>query len=368
MKSEMHLFIIWSNAMYLKDKILLDIKERFEIKGLHEIQWEKKNFSKNLTRFYGENLPKNSNKEKECGNKKFLLVVVEDKTPLYKERITSKGVKIVNVNMYDSKEMYRNWTGGGHKIHGTNTIEEFKHDIVMLTGISQTDYLKYIKNGIFTKKFSKMPGEDYWNSIEELIYVMNETLKYVVLRNFDGIFSKENRGIHSDIDILTNNYKDAKLIINSKSDKISKKRVRNIIKLKDDIVYMDIRYLGDKYYCRNWENDILENRYKTNMLYYRTSEENFKYSLLYHALIHKVKISEDYLEKFKEYFPDVFENNTDYIKGLNDKLQKYLIEKSYCMEEPKDYSVYFNSKITNKKMSINKLIMKSLHKLMPNQF
>ena len=142
MNSELHLFIIWANARYKQSEIIKDISSRFRIVGIHSITWDKSRFSGNITRFYGENLPPYSNKVKLCGNDTFVLVTVIDENPLYRPRLTSKGSKSVNVNMFDSKEMYRLWTGGGHMIHGTNDEKETRHDLVLLTGYSVDDYLK----------------------------------------------------------------------------------------------------------------------------------------------------------------------------------------------------------------------------------
>ena len=88
---EYGLFIIWSKGRYNSKKIIEDIANRFKLLNIFEIEWHKDIFSKNLSRFYGENLPKNCDKEKHCGNNPFLLIVVEDLKPLYKQRKTSKG-------------------------------------------------------------------------------------------------------------------------------------------------------------------------------------------------------------------------------------------------------------------------------------
>ena len=77
---------------------------------------------------------KNSDKEKHVGSGKFLLIVVLDENPLYKVRRTSRGGKDVNINMFDSKEMYRKWTGGGHRVHGSNNVSESGHDLGILLG------------------------------------------------------------------------------------------------------------------------------------------------------------------------------------------------------------------------------------------
>ena len=86
MKEELHLFIIWQNGREKQEEILQDIKENFKIIKLYEVEWDKEKFSNNLSRFYGTNLPKGSGKEVRCGNGKFLLVILKDLNPIYKER------------------------------------------------------------------------------------------------------------------------------------------------------------------------------------------------------------------------------------------------------------------------------------------
>lgn len=136
MDEEIHLFILWENARILEEKIIQDIKENFELLDVIEIEWDAKYFAHNLRSFYGVNLPKNSKKEQHCGNGSFLLLIVRDAEPLYRRRRTSSGSKIVNVNLFDSKEMYRKWLGGGHKVHASNDVKESGHDLKLLLGYS----------------------------------------------------------------------------------------------------------------------------------------------------------------------------------------------------------------------------------------
>ena len=339
--------------------IIADMETRFKILGIHTVTWEKKHFASNLTRFYGENLPPHSNKEKLCGNDPFTLVVVLDEHPLYRTRMTSKGPSVVNVNLFDSKEMYRIWTGGGHMIHGTNSDKEIRHDIILLTGISKEDYLNKSKKAgtVLTDSFDSMPGENGWESMDQILYVLNDTVEYVILRNFSGLFSDYNNTVHGDVDILTTNRYLAKLALNAKPEHKSKRRVQHVVKIKGGGTYFDIRYVGDNYYCKTWEKRIIENRYKTENNYYRTDNENFSYSLLYHALVQKPKIAEDYKELFACMFP-----NQDDVQ-LKSTLIRFLENNNYAMNEPYDYTVYFNKKITGKKMSTVKFLNKAWHKV-----
>ena len=146
MKSEIHLFILWQKARKLEQKILEDISCNFLILQMIEIDW-RDDFSTKISKFYGENLPPYSDKEKHVGSGKFLLVIVLDKNPLYQIRRTSKGAKRVNVNMFDSKEMYRKWTGGGHRIHASNDIIEAEHDLKILIGKSISELRKIYSQG-----------------------------------------------------------------------------------------------------------------------------------------------------------------------------------------------------------------------------
>ncbi|MEP4191033.1 MAG: hypothetical protein ABJN51_08140, partial [Sneathiella sp.] len=69
---EIHLFIIWSKGRYAEQQILSQAAEKFDVLQTYEIDWSAQHFSNNLSRFYGENLPKNSGKETHCGTDPFL--------------------------------------------------------------------------------------------------------------------------------------------------------------------------------------------------------------------------------------------------------------------------------------------------------
>ena len=73
---ELHIFIAWEKARSKEKFIRDEISKEFELCDIYDIQWSKERFSKNLTRFYGKNLPKNSNKENHIGNGRFLLFIV----------------------------------------------------------------------------------------------------------------------------------------------------------------------------------------------------------------------------------------------------------------------------------------------------
>ena len=342
--SEYHLFILWEKGRGAQNKILSDLRENFLVRNLIEITWSSKNCSRNFSRFYGEHLPSNSEKEVECGKGPFLLVVVEDKAPKYEERDTNRGREVVNINMFDAKMRYRTWTGGGHKIHATNSETESNHDITMLFGLNMQDFCdSYLPNPEDIIKINKdVIGANGWNSLKQLFYVLNNTTKYCVLRNFEMLPHSYMFDLHGDIDLLVENRNEARWIINATPIYREEYRVFHKVNVDGTDVYIDIRYLGDDYYDIKWEKQILSfSRVLSNGVSVPCDEDYF-YSLLYHAYIHKYVISNDYVDIFntlsKKLMINYSEVDVDSIRLLDEYMEKHQFE--YI--RPYDKSVRYN--------------------------
>lgn len=371
-ESELHLFIIWEKARYKEKEILKDLKESFTLLNVYEITWSNEKFSENLSRFYGAKLPKGSLKEKHCGKGDFLLIITEDKNPEYMNRKTSKGTELVNIKTFDAKTRYRNWTGGGHKIHGTNSLTETNHDLTLLLGSNTSDYLLTKKDwdGNVIKIKDNILGSDGWSNIEELFYVLNNTIDYVVLRNFECLPDQYNLENHGDIDLLTNNYNDMEWILNGVKVFNKSYRVHYRVNIDNKDVLFDIRFQGDNYYDSSWEKKIIDNRVLAKDCFYVPDSLDYYYSLLYHAIIHKRKVSLDYSERLWNMDRELGISNESlesyrnpfYLKSL---LDIYMHENEYSYTEPKDLSVYFNQKLLQTKISykriINQKVIKRLH-------
>ena len=54
-----------------------------------------------------------------------------------------------------------------------------------------------------------LTGTDSWDSLQELFYVMNATVDYVVLRNFECLPEAYTLRGHGDIDLLVHDYDEA---------------------------------------------------------------------------------------------------------------------------------------------------------------
>lgn len=342
MNSELHLMIVWERAESVLERIIEDLQKDLEIIKMIKVIWDKERFSENLTRFYGTKLTKWSFKEKDCGNGPFTLIILEDKNPKYEYRHTSRGDdEYVNIHLFDRKKIYRNWFNKNtSRIHATNNPEETLHDLTLLLGMTPDEFIAS-KDNFPTEYKKNIVGADGWDSLDQLFKVLNSTIPYVVLRNFEYLPKQFRSAEHGDIDLLVNREDEVARIMNAKRVFRQKYRVHYACQIQNEKVLFDFRSVGDGYYCKEWEKEIMETRVAQKG-FFIPNDENYKYSLLYHALIHKRKVSGEYRAKLTPYF-----GKDKYLETLT----KFLKEKGYSFTEPVDYSVYFNTENANVEIS-----------------
>ena len=340
--AEFHLFILWEKARYREAEILVDIEASFELVSRLDILWPKESYASNLSRFYGENLPDRSFKEKHCGNGRFLALIVRDNNPVYGWRKTSKGPRYVNTVVFDKKIQYRKLTGGGHKIHASNDVAEFNHDLTLLLGVNAEDFPASPYYQLEQDCTLSVPGFGGWQSFDQLLYVLNNTLEYVVLRNFEP-FPALPDDAHPDIDLLVSSEKQAAFILNAdKKDKaFYRSRYHTLIAGKP--VDFDLRVPGDGYYCEAWQRDMLKSRAAVEWGYV-PEPESYRYALLYHALIHKREVSPDYRDRLQSLFSRELASSDEPEAQLAGILARYMRSHNYRFTAPRDYTVYYNQR------------------------
>lgn len=349
MKSEIHLSIVWSNAREFDQLILGEIGSNFKIIKVYEVTWNNLNFVENLKRFYSHSQVElsqralhklMSSKAKHCGSDPFLLIIFEDLKPVHHNRLTSNGPRRVNANVFDIKKKLRHKTGGGHLIHGTDSTSETNKDLTLLLGLNLTDFkLRY--NFVWDECIEKINrdvlGLNGFESIKQLFYLLNSTIDYVVLRNFEEMPDKVTLNEHSDVDILVRNKNLFVYSTGAKPVFKQKYRVHYKIEINKILVPFDVRFLGDRYFDENWQNKVLNTRYLHKNIFYRPNEEEYFFTLLYHALIHKPQLSKEYELRLSKMALDINKK----LPGLK-LLEEYLLRNKYNFCEPSDYSVYFN--------------------------
>lgn len=135
------LFVLWSQARPAEARILDDLHQRFQVLDAVEVTWSPGEvFARSLTRMYGDALEVGSEKERHCGTGPFRAVVVADLRPRYSLRHTSRGRRLQNIAVFDARQRYRAWTGGGHRVHASDSALETERNLRLLLDAGTADY------------------------------------------------------------------------------------------------------------------------------------------------------------------------------------------------------------------------------------
>ncbi len=362
---ETHTLIIWSNAISQKEVIFQKLRSSFTIKRIFKMQWDKNCFINNLRVFYSHS-QKHLSSEKydellekkieHCGDNEFFLVVYEDESPEYENRQTSSGNRKVNINVFDLKQELRRITGGGHKIHTSDNVFESNKDITLLLGKNIKDFnAEYPDYSVEESIYSdNCTGVDGFQNISQLFYVLNNTIDYVVMRNFECLPAEYTLEGHGDIDLLVEDLNYIKYLTNAKPvyPDLSY-RVHHIINIDNYDIPFDFRYIGDDYYDIKWQLEILKTKKVFKDIIYVPDNTNHFYSLLYHAYVQKPAVKDDYHIKLEKLAASI---NVSYNKQLPQDKAKELLdvffkEKQYSYTVAEDKTVFYNSLFTQ----INKI-------------
>lgn len=175
-----------------------------------------------------------------------------------------------------------------------------------------------------------------WEHIEDAFLQLNAKCEYLILRNFEGFFDDILIEGHNDIDVLCASRSDRKNMVHI-LDAVPRIGVDNGIHYKflykGKEIALDIRTLGDGYYDRSWQRAMLKKRIYNPIGFYTMDEENYFYSLIYHAIYQKKSLSQEYLARLRAMNPMVHEaEQIDFEKTL----LQFMTKKRYKYTIPYD--------------------------------
>lgn len=349
----LHLLIIWSNALEKKGQIIYDLSSSFLIRHVTKIHWDEECFFDNYRTFYAHSLkhlnPKQfanviSNKIEHCGKGDFIAVVFEDEHPNMQLRKTSSGNRLVNVNVFDRKTEFRSLTGGGHRIHSSDDAWETNKDLTLLFGLNTSDFCNQYPESNTNEHYIRRNcvGVGGYTSIQQLFYVLNNAIRYCVLRNHECLPDEYTVEGHGDIDLLVEDRNYMAYLTLAKKVFPESYRVYHTIKIAGEEVPFDFRYVGDNYYDQPWEEHILEHRQLKKGLFYIPNPEDQFYSLLYHAYVQKCEVKEDYLPKLALYASEIGDVFKPEIESSIKQLDCYLEKNRFEYIRPNDKTVVYN--------------------------
>lgn len=353
MSTELHLFILWQKVGRSRDALLRRLREEFTVLRVFQVRWSPSLFSANLTRFYGQALPPGCRKEEDCGSGPFTLVVVRDDRPAHDLRDTTRGRRRVNTRTFDLKSRFRATDGGGLPVHATDTVQETAHDLTLLLG-EPADRFTARHPGEWSGEIEPLrrdlAGARGWRSMDELFAVLEQTLEYLILRNFEGLPEQYTLEGHGDIDLLVADFRDACLVTNATPVFSTPRRVHQHVMVGGSAVPFDFRHVGDGYYDAAWQRHMLLTRTRTPSGCRVPDVENHFYGLLYHAAVHKPAIGADYVARLEQLaatagVPTGGTRLYDNPRALRRFLLTWMRPRGYRFTLPQDPSVHFNSDV-----------------------
>lgn len=346
---ELHAFIVWENARKDIKKIIQQIEKKFQICKIYEISWPKEMFANNLKRFYGVTLAKPDEKKAKCGDGSFLLIILKDKHPVYGKRKTSLGSQNVNTNIYDFKMQTRKLLGSGFILHSSIHKKEANHDFTMLLGKNLEEISIECKQE-WNKQIEKEKIDLFgnkWSHPDEVFKLLNSSVNYVVLRNFENFPDELTSSEHSDVDLLTDEKFQMPYILNMKKNNEKNIGFKPFIEINNRKIKFDIRYVEEGYYDKKWAKNILKNRIMTDKGFFVPSNEDYFYSLLYHMLIHKNIIQKEYCDRLFNLIPDMLKQkytraDFDNFEKLNIILNEFMKKQGYKKTNSASYTLRNN--------------------------
>lgn len=337
MKPEVHVFVIWPFAMKARDRILSDIAEHAEILASVEAGWpEGVSAEAGYRRFYGALLPDAVGKAKRAGTGRFQIVVVRIAAPCYDLRMTQRGFERVNLDMFEMKWRYREWVGGLHRVHGTNSVAEARRDIMLLTGHALAEWEA---GTVPAEDVCVLPGQSGWSDLAEVFAFLNEVHPYVVMRNAEGLPTRFDP-THDDLDLMVGSAKECAGLLCAQ--KRSGGQAAHAIKVAGRAVKVDFREVEDRYYDETWARRMLARRVLNAAGVYEPESEDAFYALLAHVVYMKPRIAHDYRLKLPQMAAALGIKGgtvTDWCRAL----ERFMAAHGYRFAQPKDPSVHLNA-------------------------
>lgn len=193
--------------------------------------------------------------------------------------------------------------------------------------------------------------------IQSFIDALNHSgVPYLVLRNYENMLSVElyMEG-HGDIDLLC---ADSRLLAEKVGAKTYTHKVREVcddgvhyyVLIAGQQVSLDLRFVGDGYYCKKWQVEMLARRVLKNG-FYVMDEQDYLYSLIHHAVLQKRHFSDEYKERLTCMSHTLgvelkASTPSDFISLLED----YMRQNGYTYTYPADAFVPLNKKYINIQM------------------
>ena len=319
--SSFGVIVLWPNFSFQNEITREDLVKKFEILYETSFRWPANASKRNFEIFYGDKLANSALREKGLDGEGVVFLIKDD-APVEAIVPTSKGIEVVNKNLFSAKSDLRKKLGTKFGIHGSNGLDEAVRDFRLLFGLSLGDFLNASVRPIPLKVKQDLAVDD-WPSLHDFFDYCNDISSYVVLGDVEpGVF---------DIDFLVEDRRRFAAHIGARKCSSGFQRANYEITIQGRAVPVDIREVGDGYFDGCWQRDVLKSRVLGINGFYIPSEEHLFWTKCYHALIHRRKV------------PLKYESMLSPLDEKKDGLYRFMMDSGYKMEEPLDVTLFFNS-------------------------
>ncbi len=171
------------------------------------------------------------------------------------------------------------------------------------------------------------------------------TADYLIMRNWEGFYDDILMEGHNDIDLLCRDRDSRDIIVRLLDAKpLTHDGFHYCFLYKGKEVTLDTRILGDGYYDRRWQRNMLRHKRLHPLGFYVMDSENYYYSLIYHAIYQKkTGLSDEYARRLRRMksAKEVFTQN-----DFANQLSAFMKQHRYSYTETADQSVVKNFGIT----------------------
>ena len=194
-------------------------------------------------------------------------------------------------------------------------------------------------------------------SVSEMFsHLHAEGLDYLVMRNYENLLTPSFfLDGHPDIDMLSASGDDVARCLGA----MTTRKDRNghfgdgthyYVFIDGRKVSIDLRHLGDGYYCSKWQKDALQRR-KLSGAFYVMDDEDYFYTLLYHAILQKPRLTEEYRRRLQTMALGLgisLDDSSE--KGLVQVLLAFMKKRGYTFSYPEDETVPLRTSLIDKGM------------------
>lgn len=163
-----------------------------------------------------------------------------------------------------------------------------------------------------------------WKTAAEAFAVLNDCCTYLVMRNYEHFYEELLLEGHNDIDVLCRSPRDRRKMVKALGAVPRLSRDNGIhyrFRCGGKEMDLDIRCVGDGYYDRRWQKEMLKTRVYDKRGFYHMEEDDYFYSLLYHGVYQKEGLSEEYFQRLNAMNgPILWERGQEFAEDAGRKL------------------------------------------------